>query len=134
MKFCTFAILHAVIRPPGLSQPVEQKNNTAPAAPAAPAGAGAAPAKTPPNKRVLVIVGVLALVALGAGGRMWYRSANFVDTENAHTRKHHPVCFTNHAGIAGNQHPAGANVLQRLGQPIEACSSICSWEQDVCTP
>jgi membrane fusion protein (multidrug efflux system) len=79
-----------------MSQPVELKNNapaaaTAPAAgaPGAPAGA---PAKTPPNKRVLVIVGVLALVALGAGGRMWYRSANFVETENAYITGHvHPV-------------------------------------------
>ena len=41
---------------------------------------------------MLIIVAVLALVALGAGGRMWYRSANFVDTENAYITGHvHPV-------------------------------------------
>jgi membrane fusion protein (multidrug efflux system) len=89
-----------------MSQAVEQKNPvatptaTAPAgAPGGPgAGAPAAPGKTPPNKRVLVIVGVLALVAIGAGGRMWYRSANFVETENAYITGHvHPVS----ARIAG---------------------------------
>ena len=80
-----------------MSQPVEQKNIAAvptsapagaPPASGAPAGAG----KSPPNKRVLGIVAVLALVALGAGGRMWYRSVTFVDTENAYITGHvHPV-------------------------------------------
>jgi membrane fusion protein (multidrug efflux system) len=52
----------------------------------------AAPAKTPPNKRVLVVVGLIALAAIGAGGRMWYRSHNFVETENAYvTGRVHPV-------------------------------------------
>jgi membrane fusion protein (multidrug efflux system) len=55
---------------------------------------GAAPAngsKGPP-KRVLIVVGVIALAAIFAGGRMWYRSANFVDTENAYITGHvHPV-------------------------------------------
>lgn len=87
-----------------MSQPVEEKKPAAPAAPAAaqnaPAGAPAAGApaagapagKTPPNKRVLVIVAILAIVALAAGGRMWYRSANFVDTDNAYVSGHvHPV-------------------------------------------
>lgn len=45
---------------------------------------GAAPGKTPPNKRVLAVVGLIALVAIGAGGRMWYRSHHFVETENAY--------------------------------------------------
>jgi membrane fusion protein (multidrug efflux system) len=97
IMLCTnFIFLLIIITESSMSQPVELKNNapaaaTAPAAgaPGAPAGA---PAKTPPNKRVLVIVGVLALVALGAGGRMWYRSANFVETENAYITGHvHPV-------------------------------------------
>jgi membrane fusion protein (multidrug efflux system) len=81
---------------------VEQKPSAAvpPAAPSAGAampGAalpGAAPAngsKGPP-KRVLIVVGVIALAALIAGGRMWYRSANFVETENAYITGHvHPV-------------------------------------------
>jgi len=52
---------------------------------AAPQQAGqAAPGKTPPNKRVLLIVGLIALAAIGAGGRMWYRSSHFVETENAY--------------------------------------------------
>jgi membrane fusion protein (multidrug efflux system) len=64
------------------------------AAPAAPAQGG----KTPPNKRVLVIVSLIALTAIGVGGRMWYRSANFVETENAYVTGHvHPLS----ARIAG---------------------------------
>ncbi|CAN7693648.1 HlyD family secretion protein [Duganella sp. LjRoot269] len=59
---------------------------TAPVAPAAPA----APAKS--NRRVLVIAAIIALAALAAGGRMWYRSHYFVETENAYVAGHvHPV-------------------------------------------
>src|SRR5471030_3342261 len=65
-----------------------------PAAPAAAAPAG--PAKS--NTRVLVIAAVVALAALAAGGRMWYRSHYFVETENAYVAGHvHPVS----ARIAG---------------------------------
>ena len=50
-----------------------------------------APGKTPPNKRVLGVVALIALLALGAGGRMWYRSQHVVDTENAYlTGRVHP--------------------------------------------
>jgi membrane fusion protein (multidrug efflux system) len=46
----------------------------------------------PSNKRVLLIAGLIALVAAGAGGRMWYRSHHFVETENAYVAGHvHPV-------------------------------------------
>jgi membrane fusion protein (multidrug efflux system) len=58
------------------------------AEPAAPA----APGKTPPNRRVLGVVALIALVALGVGGRMWYRSYHFVETDNAYVAGHvHPV-------------------------------------------
>lgn len=51
-----------------------------------------APAKTPPNKRVLVAVGLIAVAAIAAGGRMWYRSHHYVETENAYvTGRVHPV-------------------------------------------
>ena len=40
------------------------------------------------NKRVIGIVTMIALVALGIGGRMWYRSHNFVETENAYVSGH----------------------------------------------
>jgi membrane fusion protein, multidrug efflux system len=71
----------------------EQKNITA-VPPAGPAAQG----KTPPNKRVLGVVAVIALVALFAGGRMWYRSHYFVETDNAYVTGHvHPVS----ARIAG---------------------------------
>jgi membrane fusion protein (multidrug efflux system) len=52
----------------------------------------AAAAATPPNRRVLVIAGLIALAAIGAGSRMWYRSHYFVETDNAYVAGHvHPV-------------------------------------------
>jgi membrane fusion protein (multidrug efflux system) len=40
----------------------------------------------------LVVAALIALAAIGAGGRMWYRSANFVETDNAYVAGHvHPV-------------------------------------------
>ena len=63
-----------------------------PAQAQAPAQAAAAPGKTPPNKRVLGVVALIALAAIGAGGRMWYRSTHYVETENAYvTGRVHPV-------------------------------------------
>ncbi|OON60903.1 secretion protein HlyD [Massilia sp. KIM] len=65
--------------------PAEHKPGAAPTQ-------AAAPAKAPPNKRVLTVVALIALVALGAGGRMWYRSQHYVETENAYvTGRVHPV-------------------------------------------
>ncbi|MDY0962381.1 MULTISPECIES: HlyD family secretion protein [Massilia] len=61
-----------------------EMHSTAGQAPAAQTPAGGAPGKSGPNKRVLVVVGLIALVAIGAGGRMWYRSHHFVETENAY--------------------------------------------------
>jgi membrane fusion protein (multidrug efflux system) len=56
-------------------------------APATPANA-----KKGPPKRVLIVVGLIAAAALTAGGRMWYRSHYFVETENAYVTGHvHPV-------------------------------------------
>ncbi|MBA5638144.1 HlyD family secretion protein [Duganella sp. LX20W] len=53
---------------------------------------GATPAAPQPNRRVLVVAGLVALAALAAGGRMWYRSHYFVETENAYVTGHvHPV-------------------------------------------
>ncbi|WP_432380332.1 HlyD family secretion protein [Duganella sp. P38] len=67
----------------------EQKISAVPPAPAA------APAVTPPqppNRRVLVVVAVIALAALAVGGRMWYRSHYYVETDNAYVAGHvHPV-------------------------------------------
>lgn len=95
---------------------LEQKPLGNPSAAPAPAAAG----KTPPNKRVLVVVGLIAIAAIAAGGRMWYRSHNFVDTENAYVAGHvHPVS----ARIAGivtrvlvedNQHVKAGDVIAEL--------------------
>ena len=72
----------------GAQAPLGAVSSAAPAAPVAPAAAG----KTPPNKRVLTVVALIALAAAVAGGRMWYRSHNFVETENAYVAGHvHPV-------------------------------------------
>jgi membrane fusion protein (multidrug efflux system) len=63
-----------------------QEQKVLSAVPAAPA----APAKS--NRRVIVIAAIVALAALAAGGRMWYRSHYFVETENAYVAGHvHPV-------------------------------------------
>lgn len=63
--------------------------------PAAPVPAAAS---TPPNWRARGILALIVLAALGAGGRMWYRSHYFVETENAYVSGHvHPVS----ARIAG---------------------------------
>ena len=86
----------------------------------APAPAPAAPGKTPPNKRVLGVVAVIALVALGAGGRMWYRSTHYVETENAYvTGRVHPVS-SRVAGVVtrvlvdDNQHVKVGDVIAEL--------------------
>ena len=63
-----------------------------PAAPAAPSAPAASASSAPPNNRVKIIAGLIVLVALGAGARMWYRSHYFVETENAYVAGHvHPV-------------------------------------------
>lgn len=61
-----------------------EMHSTAGQASAAQPQASSAPPRTPPNKRVLAVVGLIALVAIGAGGRMWYRSHHYVETENAY--------------------------------------------------
>ena len=63
-----------------------------PAAPAAPSAPAASASSAAPNNRVKIIAGLIVLVALGAGARMWYRSHYFVETENAYVAGHvHPV-------------------------------------------
>ncbi|MBB3225355.1 HlyD family secretion protein [Pseudoduganella umbonata] len=75
-----------------MSNQAEQKvlGTTAPASGQANPPA-AAPAKKP-NPRVLIVAGLIAVAAVAGGGRMWYRSAHFVETENAYVAGHvHPV-------------------------------------------
>ena len=48
--------------------------------------------KAPPNYRVLAIVGLIALITIGLIGRMWWRSQNLVETDNAFIAGHvHPL-------------------------------------------
>ena len=64
------------------------------AVPSAPAGAPAAPAEAKPasKARVFTVLGVMIVAGLAFGGRMYWRSQNFVETENAYVAGHvHPV-------------------------------------------
>jgi membrane fusion protein (multidrug efflux system) len=64
------------------------QNQSSPAAQATPP----VPSAKKPNRRVLFIVGLIAVAALIAGARMWWRSTFYVDTENAYLTGHvHPV-------------------------------------------
>lgn len=48
--------------------------------------------KTAPNRRVLVIVTLIALISIALIGRMWWRSQNLVETDNAFIAGHvHPL-------------------------------------------
>ncbi len=76
------------------------QNHPAPRVHAVTASEAASPAegKTAPNRRPLLVVSLIALIALGAGARMWWRSQNLVETENAFVAGHvHPLS----ARIAG---------------------------------
>ncbi|MDE2592984.1 MAG: HlyD family secretion protein [Burkholderiales bacterium] len=62
------------------------------AVPSAPAGAESPKDKAPGKSRVFFVLGALVLVGLGFGGRMYWRSQNFVETENAYVAGHvHPI-------------------------------------------
>lgn len=82
-------------------------------APAAPAAADAPAGKTPPNMRVLGVVALIALLAIGAGGRMWYRSHYFVETENAYVSGHVTPVSARIAGVV-------AKVLVEDNQVVKA--------------
>ena len=57
------------------------------------------PAEAPPNRRVLVVAALFAILAVGAGGRMWWKSHYFVETDDAYVAGHvHPVS-TRIAGV-----------------------------------
>ena len=48
--------------------------------------------KTAPNRRVLIIVSLIAIISIGLIGRMWWRSQNLVETDNAFIAGHvHPL-------------------------------------------
>jgi membrane fusion protein, multidrug efflux system len=83
-------VYHFILERPIMSTQHSQADHTVLSA--VPSAAPAAPAKAPPNRRVLLVAGLIALVALGAGGRMWWRGHYFVETENAYVSGHvHPL-------------------------------------------
>jgi membrane fusion protein, multidrug efflux system len=89
-------VYHFILERPIMSTQHSQADHTVLSA--VPPAAPAAPVKAPPNRRVLLVAGLVALAALGAGGRMWWRSHYFVETENAYVSGHvHPLS----ARIAG---------------------------------
>jgi membrane fusion protein (multidrug efflux system) len=53
--------------------------------------------KKAPNLRVLIIVGLIAIITIGLIGRMWWRSQNLVETDNAF--------------IAGHVHPLSSRIV-----------------------
>jgi membrane fusion protein (multidrug efflux system) len=120
-----------------------ENDSTARQASAAQPKADAPAAKKPPNKRVLIVVGVIALLAIGAGGRMWYRSSHFVETENAYvTGRMHQVS-SRVAGVVtkvlveDNQMVKAGDVLALLDPADQAVrveqiqAQIASMEQQV---
>ena len=78
--------------------------------------------RAPPNKRVIGIVTVIALVALGVGGRMWYRSHYYVETENAYVSGHVTPVSARVPGVVtrvlveDNQAVKAGDVLAELDQ------------------
>jgi membrane fusion protein (multidrug efflux system) len=98
----------AAVVPPGAG---------APGAPGAPVAATAA--KGPP-KGVLIVVGLIAAAAIATGGRMWYRSHYFVETENAYVTGHVHAVSTRIPGVVtkvmfdDNQMVKAGDVLAEL--------------------
>jgi membrane fusion protein (multidrug efflux system) len=57
------------------------------------------PVKTPPNWRVRGVLALIVLAAVGFGGKMWYHSSHFVDTENAYVSGHVTPVSARIAGV-----------------------------------
>lgn len=108
------ALADAEVRPAASNPAAVPPAAAVPAAPPAPA------AKPPSNKRVIGIVVVIALIALGVGGRMWYRSHYYVETENAFVSGHVTPVSSRVAGVVtkvlveDNQTVAAGTVIAEL--------------------
>lgn len=66
---------------------------------AAVSAAATEPARTPPNWRARGILALIALLGLGLGGKMWYHSTHFVETENAYVSGHVTPVSARIAGV-----------------------------------
>jgi membrane fusion protein (multidrug efflux system) len=78
---------------------MSQAQNKAEHQPLAAVPPAAAPASTPPNWRVRGIMGLIVLAALGFGGKMWYHSTHYVETENAYVAGHVTPVSSRIAGV-----------------------------------
>ena len=47
--------------------------------------------------------------------------------DRADTGEHDPVGFTNHVGIAGDQHPTGTHVFQRFGHRVQVTHAVIDY-------
>src|SRR5437763_13595488 len=91
---------------------VEQKPSAVP--PAAPVNGS----KGPP-KRVLIVVGLIAAAALVAGGRMWYHSHYFVETDNAYVAGHVHAVSTRIPGVVPRVMFADTQMVTAAAVPVE---------------
>ena len=101
------------------------------------------PARTPPNWRVRGILGLIVLAAAGFGGKVWYHSTHYVETENATISGHVTPVSSRIAGVVikvmveDNQAVKAGDVIAELDpadqrvkvEQIEA--QIASAEQQV---
>lgn len=76
-----------------------------------------APAKTPPNWRARGILGLIALAALGFGGKMWYHGTHYVETENAYVAGHVTPVSSRISGVV-------TKVLVEDNQAVKAGDTI----------
>ncbi len=95
-----------------------QKPQAIPAA--APPASPADNAAPPSNRRAIVVVSIIALVALAVGGRMWWRSYSHVETENAYVTGHVTPVSSRISGIVtkvlvnDNQQVKAGDVIAEL--------------------
>ncbi len=86
----------------------------------APAVPATEPADTPPNWRVRGVLALIVLGAAGFGGKMWYHSTHYVETENAYISGHVTPVSSRIAGVVtkvlveDNQNVKAGDIIAQL--------------------